>query len=158
MDEIHVAASNGWADDIVRLLKLGVDPNSRDERGFTPLHWATFLAAVTDMTKVIDLLATAGADLDAITKDGKSTPLIFAIASGARDAVLSPVRAGADLNLEADQVTPLMMAAREGDRKLVRLLIEAGAEPNKRCGSFGPADYAEAGGHEELASFLRVGE
>jgi ankyrin repeat protein len=48
-------------------------------------------------------LATAGADLDAITNDRKSTPLISAIASGARDAVLSLVRAGADVNLEADQ-------------------------------------------------------
>ena len=155
MNEIHVAAYNGWADEIAGLLKLGADANSRDEKGFTPLHWAAFRAAVTDMTKVIDLLATAGADLDAITNDRKSTPLIFAIASGARDAVLSLVRAGANLNLEADQVTPLMMAAREGDRELVRLLIEAGAEPNKRCGGFGAADYAEAGGHEELASLFR---
>jgi hypothetical protein len=49
-----------------------------------------------------------------------------------------------------------MMAAREGDSELARLLIEAGAEPDKRCGSFGPADYAEAGGSEELASVLRA--
>ena len=156
MNEIHVAAYNGWADEIAGLLKLGADADSRDENGFTPLHWVTFRAAVTDMTKVIDLLAAAGADLDAITNDGKSTPLIFAIASGARDAVLSLVRAGANLDLEADQVTPLMTAAREGDRELVRLLIEAGAEPSKRCGSFGPAEYAEYGGHEDLASLLRV--
>src|SRR5262245_55117789 len=126
MNEIHVAAYNGWTDQIDRLLKLGVDANSRDETGFTPLRWATFRAAVTDMTEVIDLLAVAGADLDAITSDGKSTPLIFAIAAiagGPHDAVLSLVRAGADINLEADQVTPLMMAAREGDRELVSLLI-----------------------------------
>jgi ankyrin repeat protein len=156
MNEIHVAAYNGWADEIVRLPKLGADSNSRDEIGFTPLHWATFRAAVTDMTKVIDLLTAAGADLNAVTGEGKSTPLIFAIASGAHDAVLSLVRAGADLNLEANQVTPLMMAARDGDSELVRLLVEAGAEPNKRCGLFCAADYAQHGGHDELAASLRA--
>jgi ankyrin repeat protein len=135
---------------------LGVDANGRDEKGFTPLHWATFRAAVTDMTKVIDLLAAAGTNLDALTNDGKSTPLIFAVASGARDAVLSLVRAGADPNLQADQVTPLMVAARDGDSELARLLIEAGAEPNKRCASFCAADYARLCGHDELASMLHT--
>jgi hypothetical protein len=156
MNKLHAAAYNGSAAEVAELLRLGADADSRDEKGFTPLHWATFRAAVTAMAKVIDLLVAAGADVDAITDDGKSTPLILAVTSGARDAVLSVVRAGADVNLAADEVTPLMTAAREGDPELVRLLIEAGAEPNKRCGSFGPADYAEAGGHEDLVTLLRA--
>jgi ankyrin repeat protein len=66
INEVHVAAYNGWADEIAGLLKLSADVNSPDEKRFTPLHWAAFRAAVTDMTKVIDVLAAAGADLDAV--------------------------------------------------------------------------------------------
>jgi len=69
MNDAHIAAYNGWADEIDRLLNLGADANSRDEKGFTPMHWATFRGAVTGMTKVIDLLAAAGANLDALTND-----------------------------------------------------------------------------------------
>jgi ankyrin repeat protein len=110
MNEIHVAAYNGWADEIARLLNLGVDVNGRDDKSFTLLHWATFRAAVTDQTKVLSSLVAAGTDLDAFTEDGKSTPLIHAVASGDREAVISLARAGAALDLEADQVTPLMLA------------------------------------------------
>jgi len=72
--------------------------------------------------------------------------------------VISLVRAGADPNLEADQVTPLMVAAQDGDSELVQLLLAAGAEPKKWCGSFCAADYAQSRGHDELAFTLRTSQ
>jgi uncharacterized protein len=100
------------------------------------------------------MLTEKGADPNAVTRDGKSTCLKFAVESGNREAVDALVQAGADPNRDADGVTPLMAAALCGDTEMVKLLIERGAEPSKLCGSFTASDYASRGGYDELAAML----
>ena len=156
MSDLHVAAYNGNADWLRQLLVGESNTDARDQTGFTPLHWASFRAAVTDQVPVIRLLIENGADPNAVTRDGKSTCLIFAVTSGNLEAVSALVSGGSDPNRDADGVTPLMVAARDGNKEMVRILINLGARPSKRCGSFTASDYASHGGHDDLAAMLNA--
>ncbi|WDI33130.1 ankyrin repeat domain-containing protein [Hyphococcus flavus] len=154
MGEIHTAAYNGWADEVSLLLNSGVSAQSPDEKGFTPLHWAAMRASVTDQTEVISSLIAAGADPDALSAEGYSTPLVFAVESGNIGAVKLLITLGAKTDLTVDNVTALMIAARNGNKEIVKLLVGFGAEVSKKCESFTAADYAFHGGHNEIAEFL----
>jgi ankyrin repeat protein len=155
MSELHFAAYNGWDEDVSRLLADEHDPNALDKSGYSPLHWACFRAGVTDQSKVIQLLIDANANIEALTADGMSTPLILAIEAGDPKAVDVLLAAGVDVEFAAQDVTPLMVAARNGDETLVGALVGAGASPNRLSGGFCAADYAAYGGHFELSTQLR---
>jgi ankyrin repeat protein len=64
------------------LLEHGADPNTQDEYGDTPLHWAAF----GDNVEVVKLLLEYGADPTVKDKDGR-TPLDLARVKGRREVV-----------------------------------------------------------------------
>lgn len=64
---LHAAASKGDEDMISLLLAAGADPNGRDKKGRTPLHYA----GKHYYTKCHQLLLDAGADKAAYDSDGK---------------------------------------------------------------------------------------
>ncbi len=64
------------------LIKKGVDVNSKDKSGYTPLHWA----ARWGYTEVAQALITAGADVKA-KDDMLKTPLDLAEKSGHKNTV-----------------------------------------------------------------------
>lgn len=96
--------------------------------GFTALA----IAAYAGHTAVVAALINAGANVDAVNKDG-STALMLAAANGHADAVQILIDAGAHIDIrEKGGFTALMLAAGSGNRVIVQALVEAGADPNIR--------------------------
>jgi hypothetical protein len=75
--DLHAAAYDADADQVRAFLRSGADANEFDERGYTPLLWATFRGAVGDQIPVVLALAEAGADLNVVTGAGDSTALVL---------------------------------------------------------------------------------
>ncbi len=63
---------------------------------------------------------------------GGLTPLLHAVRQGHREAALTLIEVGADVNLasDGDGTTPLLMAALNGQFDLAEVLLELGADPN----------------------------
>jgi ankyrin repeat protein len=179
---LQLAATNGSAPLIDRLLKAGADPNA----ALTPAgDTALMMAARTGKTDAIHALVEAGANVNARETWGGTTPLMWAVSEGHTDAVKALVDAGADVNAQSHYVapangrgfegrtpiadstaattaefasgwlTPLMLAAREGDITLARLLVSAGADVDAVAGD-GKTALAIAifNGQYAFASFL----
>jgi ankyrin repeat protein len=179
---LQLAAINGSAAMIDRLLKAGADPNG----ALTPAgDTAMMMAARTGTTGAIRVLAEAGANVNAKESWGGTTALHWAVSEGHADAAKALIAAGADVNARSNYVapangrgfegrtplpnaseaktvefasgwlTPLMIAAREGDADLARVLVDAGADVNATAGD-GKTALAMAifNGNYDLGSYL----
>ena len=179
---LQLAAINGSAPMLQKLLKAGADPNaSLDQFQDTAL----MMAARTGKTDALRVLLETGAKVNAAESWGGTTPLMWAASEHHAAAVKLLIDAGADVNARTkfvaaangrgfegrspkadspDQkvedfasgwLTPLMFAAREGDLDSARLMIAAGAEVNARGGDGKNAlGLAIFNGNYELASYL----
>jgi len=118
---LHVVASIGLAK-IAQLLleREGVDANSKDEDGRTPLLWA----ADNGHEAVVQLLLEhEGVDANSKDEDGR-TPLLWAAANG-HEAVVQLLleHEGVDADSKDEyRRTPLLWAADNGHEAVVRLL------------------------------------
>lgn len=134
------------------LLRHGADPNSRDERGVTPLMAAT----QTSNEEVVEMLLSHGAQRDIFYAIGSRdrrvveqmlkedpnchkskhmTPLIWAVVSGDLPIVENLLKAGADTNefqRKWMQDTPLVAAVARSLDHLVPVLLKYGAEVNPK--------------------------
>jgi uncharacterized protein len=179
---LRLAATNGTAAMIEKLIKAGADPNaSLSKFGDTAL----MLAARTGRVDSVRMLLDNGAEVNAIETWGGTTPLMWAVADGHLDTVKLLIARGASVNarsyfvpsahgrgfegatpeapkpthaveeLAGGWFTPLMFAAREGDVEIARTLVAAGAELNAIAGDGKDAlGLAIFNGQYELASFL----
>lgn len=155
MKGLHLAAYNADAESVRAFLRLGADPNQRDDRGYTPLLWAALRGAVGIQVPVVTALIEAGADPNAVNEGGDSTVLMWAAQAGNLDVIRAIVKGGGDVNRAANEVTPLMVAAGSGDDRVVQLLLDCGANPAARAGRFTAADYAEHRGYADVARIVR---
>jgi uncharacterized protein len=179
---LQLAATNGSAPMIDRLLKAGADPNA----ALTPAgDTAVMMAARTGKPDAIRALVEAGANVNAKENWGGTTALMWAVSEGHAEAARLLLSAGADVNARSHYVaaangrgfegrtpvasrtdpkveefasgwlTPLMLASREGDVELARILVEAGADVNAVAGD-GKTALALSifNGNYEAASFL----
>lgn len=138
------AAFSGDFKKVFSLLKQGADPNSPDKgTGLAPLHYA----ASAGHANVCQLLADAGAIVDAADANG-DTPLICCVSSlGVDSGIIQPrthpsaakatclvlLAAGADPSLaNASRKTPLHAAAFSGYPSILDLLLTRGADPSAR--------------------------
>ena len=154
---LQLAAMNGNAAMLLKLIKAGADPNAaltqyRDT--------ALMMASRTGKTDAVAALLETGAQVNARETWGGTTALMWAVSERHPAVVKVLVDQGADVNArsnfvaaangrgfegrtpsapKADQgveefasgsLTPLMLAAREGDVESARLLIAAGADVN----------------------------
>ncbi len=179
---LQLAAINGSAALIDRLLKAGADPNAPlNASGDTAL----MMAARTGKADAIRVLLEANASLNAKESWGGTTPLMWAVSEGHIEAAGVLIAAGADVNARSHYVaaangrgfegrtpladaaeakpadfasgwlSPLMLAAREGDVGMARVLLDAGADVNAVAGD-GKTALALAifNGNYEVASVL----
>lgn len=133
------------------LLEAGADPNARNDRGLTALHFG----AQNSNPVVTSHLLEAGANPRARNNNG-FTPLHYAARwSGNRRVVGSLLEAGADPLAEAnDGRTPLHSALRyRADRGVVSALLDAGA-----ADALTPVQLAALSGDSvEVAALLNEG-
>jgi len=117
--------------DIVKSLlqESGVNPNSRDRKGWTAVLRATKNSNVV----VLEYLIEQKADLDAQTKEG-NTSLHKAAKRGKREAAHLLIKSGASINIKnKGGATPLMIAAmhRSADH-IMKELLQAQADVNMK--------------------------
>ena len=109
------------------LIKKGVDVNSKDKSGYTPLHWA----AEYGHKKIVELFLDNGSDVNT-TADGYcigATPLHLAAWKGYTEVAQALIEAEAEVTAKDDGgYTPLHSAANFGHKDIVEALIEAGAD------------------------------
>jgi uncharacterized protein len=167
-------------------LSSGMDVDSRDERGWTPLMISAFngnekiaellircnanvhardnagygpihWAAFNGYTKVINLMLERQADVNARSQHGW-TPLLQAATRGHLAACRMLISSGANVNLSSDDGwTPLHKACNNGHIEVVRLLLAANADPLARYQDGStPLSLAEKSKHGDIAALLRA--
>ena len=126
--EIHDAVKRGNINRVKEL--LSEDPgllNSKDQKGFTPLH----TAVTAGKPDILMYLIEKGADLNLKNKNGLS-PLFTALDRGKNNIAVVLIEHGADVNIKGyGGSTLLHMAARGGSKELARMLIDKGININE---------------------------
>jgi hypothetical protein len=161
-----------------------VDPNTRDDKGLTPLHQASRSGHVTIVaelllwgasvdsrdhdfstplceaslhghTKIVELLLESGADVDA-RKYGYHTSLRAVVEKRNFDLARLLLAYGADPNAQDERGwTPLHLASICGYLQIVSLLLDRGANVNSQEGQRRtPLHLAASCGHADTARWL----
>ena len=121
------------------LLKRGASVSVVDKAGWTPLHFATFFSADTQVMKA---LLDAGANVNA-QNDRGITALYFAAATGHEDQVKFLLSRGADRSIASKAGwTPLRITKVKGIEPIAKLLDPQGQETGK--GEAAPVSKADA--------------
>ncbi|TFA98997.1 Ankyrin repeat and protein kinase domain-containing protein 1 [Trichoderma ghanense] len=164
---LSLAVSGGNADIVRLLLAQGplVDPDSRSNRGWSPLFIAVEHEVDAEVVKL--LLDTGRVDVNFIDPVSRFTPLIVAVQNNLPDiARLLVSHPTIDPNLGAhnNQVVPIATAASRGFTEIVRILLShPQTDPDRAIMARSRAILqADIWGHEEIVSMLladgRVGQ
>ncbi len=89
-DALPDAAREGDADEVSALLRDGADVNAAHADGMTALHWA----AEAGHAEIAQILLSAGADAESVTRLGDYTPLHLAARNGHADVVTALLTGG----------------------------------------------------------------
>lgn len=154
------AVNRGRAATVQGLLRVGANPNAKDDCGISALA----LAASDCNAEIVGELIRAGADVNVVSGFSPGPPLRWAIDESdlrASDEEIYRVikllaEAGADLNWrDKSGRTALILAADKGLERVVELLIAAGADVNVADNSERTAySYAAEYGHKRIKSLL----
>ena len=170
------------SDEVVALLRRGMDPNTVDPNGDPVL----VIAARSGFEPTLDALLAAGAKVNNRNPFGDSaimvaaiggrlaivkklyargaeinhpgwTPLIYAATGGHADVARYLIDAGANVDAASPNgTTALMMAVREGHAAVVDLLLERGADVGHRNENGATAlAWAKRGGFDAIERSLR---
>lgn len=182
-DQLFRAIISDDAATVGQLLRAGVDPNSRNDKGVPALYLALqedaldaarvllqsdrtdvnqlndadesplMMAAYKDHMELAQVLVSRGASLN---KSGW-TPLHYAATKGHVQMMRYLIGKGANINaLSPNDTTPLMMAARYGSAEAVRLLLAFHADPamtNQQ--DMNALDFARSANREDIAKLLQ---
>ncbi|KAH6981804.1 hypothetical protein BKA56DRAFT_549653 [Ilyonectria sp. MPI-CAGE-AT-0026] len=154
---VHIMSSYGVVGALGTILErtdqIGINIDSKDSYGRTPLIWA----AKGGHEAVVRLLLDRGADIEAADEDEGQTPLLWAAEEGYEAVVRLLLDRGADIEAaaEGEGQTPLLWAAEEGHEAVMQLLLDRDADieaADKRGRT--PLIWAAKGGHEAVVRLL----
>ncbi len=151
---LAAAATSGFLEAVVLLLKAGADPLCPTEGGQTAL----MRAASRGHAAVVEVLLKADAGVNQWDQDGWR-PLMFACFKGHASIVVALLNKGAQLQDVSDTgQTALMLAAQYGHSAVVNLLLDAGANPNAADdGGWTPLHYGAGSGHAVIVqTFVKL--
>jgi uncharacterized protein len=154
--EVADATMKGDLTALKALLARQVDVNAAQGDGMTALHWA----ARRNNTEAATMLLEAGADVKAVTRIGRYTPLHLAAQEGAEGVMRLLLGRGAEPGaVTTTGAVPLHFAAASGNVATISLLIDAGADPNAREPQWGqtPLMFAAGNGRAEAVRRLVAG-
>ncbi len=121
--------SQGNVKAVRRLISLGVDINTTNRYGVTPL----MVASLCNWPEVVKLLLDHGADIERREAFFGCTALMFACMSGGWDSVKLLLDRGAEVDArDSLQRTALTVAYSVDNGEAVRLLLQCGAKPQER--------------------------
>ncbi|CAM9577081.1 unnamed protein product, partial [Ectocarpus fasciculatus] len=151
-----MAAIRGHSHVMQTLLKMGANVSLVADNGTTALHCCCRAGHAT----AAELLAGAGADLEAIAPADGATALHLAADSGHPQVVRALITAGANPDSRLpDGVTPLFVAAQGGHLDAMRELLRGKANPSLHQVhpdgyTSAPLDVAARNGHSDVVREL----
>lgn len=126
--DLHTAASEGDVKCVRELLKRGMNPNIKDRRGWTPLHYAVNAGHYDIVWLLLDYGANPNSRAGGWTG---LTPLHMAVRNQNYDIAKLLLDAGAKPDARDEWGrSPLHYAASSGNFLITHLLIERGADVN----------------------------
>lgn len=146
--DLHSMSRHGELEILEKIIAKGVDVNTQDDDGKTPLHLALDI-------ETADLLIAAGANPDILDNNGNSI-LHYAAYRGATDILENWAQDTILLEHKNNAGrTALMSAIRANQKESVKVLLQAGAIFNARD-SFGlfPLHYATKKDSPEIVKLL----
>jgi uncharacterized protein len=145
------SAEKGDQKAVLLFLNTGVDIDTRDEHGWTPLMISTF----NGREEVATLLIRSGADVHAKDSAGYG-PMHWAAFNGYANVVKLLLEKRAHVNARSNQGwTPLLQAAARGQLLAAGQLIAGGADVNlPSSDGWTPLHKAAANGHTEMVKLL----
>ncbi len=145
------SAEDGDTAAVLLFINSGVDIDTPDEKGWTPLMVSSF----NGKEKVATLLIQSGANIHAKDEAGYG-PLHWASLNGFSNVVKLLIEKKADVNTRSTHgLTPLLQAATRGHLLTVGQLIAGGADVNLASNDgWIPLHKAAANGHTETVKLL----
>ena len=142
------AAMRRDAAKIRALLKQGADVNAAQGDGMTALHWA---ASHGDLDEA-KMLISAGARVEAVTRNGNYTPLHLAARAGNAALVRALLDGGADVNAKTSSggSLALHLAAAQGSADAVNALLDKGAKVDALDGAWSQTPLMWAAAYNRL--------
>jgi ankyrin repeat protein len=136
------------SDTIQTLLDLGVDPNTSDERGFTPLILASYRGRAATVRALINKGADINAECDCLgLLEGGWTPLSIATAKNHSEVVKILLARNPDVTKRNHEGRSALIAGAyyDADTGTLRALLDSGADVNARDDNGATALMYQAG-------------
>jgi hypothetical protein len=157
MPPLHTAVATGDVETVRTLLVEKPDVNGRTEpNGYTPMHICVLGTDGPNRQKIIELLHSQGADLEARIPENGLTALQYAAMRNRPLCLSALIRCGADIHAtEGNKATALHGAAYFGHVEVARILVDAGADPERvDANGLTPVSLSRARGHEQIVQIL----
>jgi ankyrin repeat protein len=148
-DHLSLATANGHLELISLFLDSGIDVNSINASGYTPLMYACGRGRL----ETVQLLLSKGADVNLIG-EGLDSPLKKSVKSNNLELVHLLIEKGADVNRIVNKRTALTDACNVGNIDIVRLLLDNNADVNYTYYFYTPFTIACEEGHADIVNLL----